>query len=138
MADLVQTRVDVKAFEPPAEDWVQGGGVIPQGSPVYHDETDDRYKLADANDTLIKAAAKGIAITPCSAADGYFMIAKDGSVIDLGADLEIGKAYIVSNNAGGIAPFDDAAVGWFLTILGFAETLRRFRVKISSSPVAIA
>jgi hypothetical protein len=38
----------------------------------------------------------------------------------VGATLVVGQVYVLSANAGNIAPVSDLATGWYTTILGIA------------------
>ena len=120
MADLSITAANVKAGSASTRvQLVQAGEAIDQGEPAYL-ASDGKYYQTDANDTAIKAQAKGIAITPAST-DGYFLLAVDG-LINLGATLAVGQIYVCSATKGGIAPYADLTTNDFVTILGVATT----------------
>lgn len=120
MADISQTAANVKAGASTTRvQLVQAGETITQGQPVYL-ASDGKYYQTDANDTAIKAQAKGIAVTPAST-DGYFLMANDG-LVNLGATLAVGQVYVVSATKGGIAPYGDLTTNDFVTILGVATT----------------
>lgn len=120
MADLTITAANVKAGSNNTRtSLVQAGEAVTQGQPVYL-ASDGKYYQTDANDTAVKAQAKGIAITPAST-DGYFLLGVDG-LLNLGATLAVGQVYVVSATKGGIAPYADLTTNDYVTILGVATT----------------
>lgn len=120
MADISITAANVKTGASTTRvQLVQGGEAITQGQPVYL-ASDGKYYQTDANDTAIKAQAKGIAMTP-AATDGYFIMANDG-LVNLGATLAVGQVYVCSATKGGIAPYGDLTTNDYVTILGIATT----------------
>lgn len=133
MADLSITAANVKAGSASTRvQLVQAGETIDQGEPAYL-ASDGKYYQTDANDTAIKAQAKGIAITPASA-DGYFLLAVDG-LINLGATLAVGQIYVCSATKGGIAPYADLTTNDFVTILGVATTTALLDINLLVSGV---
>lgn len=133
MADLSITAANVKAGSASTRvQLVQAGEAIDQGEPAYL-ASDGKYYQTDANDTAIKAQAKGIAITPASA-DGYFLLAVDG-LINLGATLAVGQIYVCSATKGGIAPYADLTTNDFVTILGVATTTALLDINLLVSGV---
>ena len=120
MADITVTAANVKAGSNNTRtSLVQAGETVPQGQPVYL-ASDGKYYQTDANDTAVKAQAKGIAITPAST-DGYFLLGVDG-LLNLGATLAVGQVYVCSATKGGIAPYADLTTNDYVTILGVATT----------------
>lgn len=133
MADLSITAANVKAGSASTRvQLVQAGEAIDQGEPAYL-ASDGKYYQTDANDTAIKAQAKGIAITPAST-DGYFLLAVDG-LINLGATLAVGQIYVCSATKGGIAPYADLTTNDFVTILGVATTTALLDINLLVSGV---
>ena len=133
MADLSITAANVKAGSASTRvQLVQAGEAIDQGEPAYL-ASDGKYYQTDANDTAIKAQAKGIAITPAST-DGYFLLAVDG-LINLGATLAVGQIYVCSATKGGSAPYADLTTNDFVTILGVATTTALLDINLLVSGV---
>ena len=95
--------------------------------------SDGKYYQTDANDTAVKAQAKGIAVSPAST-DGYFLMAVDG-LINLGATLAVGQVYVVSATKGAIAPYGDLTTNDYVTILGVATTTALLDINILVSGV---
>lgn len=133
MANVSQTLADVKAGSSTTRvQLVQAGEAISQGMPVYL-ASDGKYYQTDANDTAIKAQAKGISLTP-AALDGYFLMANDG-LVNLGGTLAIGQVYCVSATKGAIAPYGDLTTNDYVTILGIATTTALLDINIVISGV---
>ena len=133
MANITQTAANVAAGSSATRvQLVQAGETITQGMPVYL-ASDGKYYQTDANDTAVKAQAKGIAVSP-AATDGYFLMAVDG-LINLGATLAVGQIYCVSATKGAIAPYGDLTTNDFVTILGIATTTALMDINIVVSGV---
>jgi hypothetical protein len=133
MADLSITAANVKAGSASTRvQLVQAGEAIDQGEPAYL-ASDGKYYQTDANDTAIKAQAKGIAITPAST-DGYFLLAVDG-LINLGATLAVGQIYVCSATKGGIAPYADLTTNDYVSIVGVATTTALLDINLLVSGV---
>jgi hypothetical protein len=120
---------------------VQAGEAITQGMPVYL-STDSKYYKCDANDTLVKAACKGIALTP-AATSGYFLMAKPSttngrSLVNLGATLAVGTTYAVSATAGAICPIADITSAQFPTTIGPAVSTSLLDFQVVACSVAKA
>lgn len=96
------------------------GEAITQGQPVYRKASDGKLYKADANVTSAEAEALGIALS--AGASGQYITYWSEGTINLGATLVVGTIYIVSVNAGGIAPISDLATSSWVTILCYAET----------------
>ena len=133
MANISQTAANVKAGSSTTRaQLVQGGEAITQGQPVYL-ASDGKYYQTDANDTAVKAQAKGIALSPCGI-DGYFLMAVDG-LVDLGGTLAVGQVYCVSATKGAIAPYGDLTTNDYVTILGIATTTALLDINLVVSGV---
>jgi hypothetical protein len=133
MANITQTAANVAAGSSATRvQLVQAGETITQGMPVYL-ASDGKYYQTDANDTAVKAQAKGIGVSPAST-DGYFLMAVDG-LINLGATLAVGQIYCVSATKGAIAPYGDLTTNDFVTILGIATTTTLMDINIVISGV---
>ena len=117
------------------------GDTITAGMPLYKDSTDsDSLKPAD-HDAEASAACVGIALH--GASDGqpieYLLPGTDAtaSVINMGATLTVGEIYVVSTNAGGVAPEGDLGSNDYVTVLGVAKTAANleFRPVVSGAQV---
>lgn len=110
------------------------GATIAAGQPVYFDTNDSKYKLADANNTSSTATAEGIAITP-GVDGGYGLIATKGNIILVGTTAAVGETYVVSANAGGIAPATDLTTGDYVTNLGTASSATQINLDINATGI---
>jgi hypothetical protein len=108
--------------------WVSGtrpligtaGATFVPGQPVYLDTTTNTYKLADA-DTDTESVVAGVTLD--SAISGRpFLLAPPGAVINIGATVVLGTIYVLSINAGGIAPWADIGTGDYPVVLFIGAT----------------
>lgn len=127
MADIVVTAsAVVKGSEASVSRGV-AGETITAGQPLYIDSTDgNRLKKADANASDATAAAVGIALHGADDEQPIEYIV--GGNLTFNAVLTVGKAYVVSANAGGIAPIADLATGWRTTLLGIATSTTNLKM----------
>lgn len=134
MADLTQTAANVGLTDQTGStvSVVKAGEAVTQGQPMYISSA--KYYRCDAT-TAAAAAAKGIALTP-AAADEYFVLAGNGTTVDLGAVLTIGETYCVSGTDGAIAPIADVGSAQFVTILGTATAADELPLNIIPGTVA--
>lgn len=113
---------------------VQFGEAGTQGKTVYQRATDQKYYLADANDTVEKAQVKGVLLTKVSAADGYGVILESGE-IDLGGTAAVGETYYQSDTAGAISPDADLASGEYVTRVGYGKAADNIVLDIHATGV---
>lgn len=136
MADVTVTAANVKPVGTSRTvQTVLLGETVTQGQPLYLKAADSKYWKADA-DTLAEAAAEGIAITP-GGADEYAIMLTAGT-INMGGTLAVGQVYVVSTNAGGVAPYSDLGSGDYVTILGVATTTAILNVDLNATGIAKA
>ncbi len=136
MADVTVTAANVKPVGTSRTvQTVLLGETVTQGQPLYLKAADSKYWKADA-DTLAEAAAAGIAITP-GVADDYAIMLTAGT-INMGGTLAVGQVYVVSVNAGGVAPYSDLGSGDYVTILGVATTTAILNVDLNATGIAKA
>ena len=136
MADLTITAADVKKTDSTLIAEGIAGGTVTAGQPVYKDSTaSNKLKAADA-DVLASAAAVGIALHGASA-DQPLKYAIGGN-LTLSNVMTAGAVYVVSANAGGIAPVADLGSGDYVTLLGIATSTTNLKLSISVSATAKA
>lgn len=115
------------------------GAAITAGQPLYADATANNVlKLAQA-DTAAHAACVGIALH--AAAIGQPIAYATGGALTVNAVLGVGKNYVVSANAGGLAPtadLDGTSGTNFSTIIGDATTTTNLQINILASGVVKA
>lgn len=122
MPDLSITAANVA----PSVGWLfkdgTAGASITAGQSIYEDATDSgKIKLADANASAAAADAKGIALH--AALSGQPIRYQTEGDITIGStEMQQGKIYVQSNNAGGIAPSTDLGSGWYTKVVGVAKT----------------
>lgn len=124
MADLVQTPSSVaigSGIFPLTVRGVAGEAGILAGMPVYQKAADQKWYMALAGGSQQQSGQYGcgIAVDSAPGAGQYFTILQSGE-INLGATVTAGVVYVVSANAGKIAPYTDLASGNWVTILGAA------------------
>lgn len=137
MADITVTAGSVLPGTNPAYEDGTAGGTLTAGMSLYKDASDsNKWKAADANASASAAAARGIATH--GASSGQPIRVQTGGGIDLGATLAVGRIYVVSATAGGIAPSSDLTTGWYTCILGIATTASNLEMKVQSGGVAYA
>lgn len=138
MADLVQTAANVAVGVNTSVQLVVAGEALTQGMPVYRSSLDSNYYKADA-DAEASAEVRGIAVTPASASGDRFVLAspKSGASADvnLGATLTQGETYVVSTNAGAIAPIGDLTTGDYVTYLGVASSASILKMRLNPTAV---
>jgi len=137
MADLSITAANVVATAGEVTTRnVTAGATVTAGQTVYLDSSDSNHaKLADANDTAAKADVTGIALN--GAADGQPLQIATGGELDLGATLTVGKIYVQSTTAGGIAPVDDLASSSYVTVIGVADAADNILLIMKTSGVQV-
>ena len=134
MADLSITAGDVLKITSTANifDGISGG-TITAGMACYVDSTDsDKVKPADADSSSLTASVKGVALNGASSGQPV-RVQLDGT-IDIGATVTQGEIYVLSGNAGGIAPEADLATGDYVSIIGVgSDTANQLELAISNS-----
>jgi hypothetical protein len=110
------------------------GASVTAGQPVYLDTGTNTYKPADANASAATAVVAGVALH--GATTGQPLKIQTAGVLAFGAILTVGVIYVLSSNAGGIAPAADLAAGWYTSILGVATTTGNLTLGLNNSGVA--
>jgi hypothetical protein len=136
MADLSITAASVLAGSGATTARGTAGATITAGQLLYLDSSDNELKLADSNDTAAKATVVGVALH--ASLDGQPLAYLTSGNITIGATVSLGKVYVLSTTAGGIAPIDDIASTEYISVLGVATTTAIITVNIQNSGVAAA
>ncbi len=137
MADLSITAANVvrSATDAQTENGT-AGATITAGQTVYKDEADsNKWKLADANASILTAAVYGIALN--GASNGQPLVVQTAGDITIGATLTVGAIYVQSGTAGGIAPTADLVTGWYSFIIGIGKTASVMRLVLRGAGVAV-
>lgn len=136
MADLSITAASVVPGTGARTATGTAGETLTAGQPIYLKSADSRLWRADANASAATAVAKGIALHGASAGQPLTYVTSGD--LNPGATATVGKLYVVSANAGGIAPVDDLASGHYVTVLGIGTTSTNIAVGVKSYGVALA
>lgn len=117
MADLVITPSQVVAVSG-NEQTLPAASAITAGQPCYR-TSDSTWELADTDDTVVTAAAQGIALNSAPGVGQPVTCLVDGEVtLGAGAAPVQGTVYVLSATPGGIAPVTDLVTGDWVTVLG--------------------
>lgn len=106
------------------------------GQLIYKDSSNpaaEVMRLADADSSSTTANVKGIALHAC-AANQPIEYQIDG-IITIGATPTVGQIYVVSANAGGIAPVSDLTATWYTSIVGVGYSSTQLKLGINASGV---
>jgi len=138
MADLSVVAADVALHSTAGSiTQVTYGATITQGQALYKDATDsNKYKLADADLSEAAATVAGIALTPGDSGDKGYIV--QSGAIDLGVTITVGEIYVLSGNAGGIAPEADLATLDYVSIIGVGAAADQLDIKINNSGIVAA
>jgi len=135
MADLTITSTSVIPGSGSNKRKGTAGATITAGQVIYKDNVDNKMKLADANNTIITAKARGIAL--CDAALDQPIIFQSIGTIDIGATVVVGEIYCLSVNAGSICPEGDLVSTNYVTVLGIGTTTNNIKLCINISNVQV-
>lgn len=135
MADLVITAANVAAGSGAKIEHGTAGAAVTAGQAVFLD-TDNTYKLADAN-SVTPAARVDSGIALHAAAAGQPLAVCSNGPITIGATVSVGVGYYLSNNPGGICPVADLASGSYPNFLGFATSTTVIDLSIEAAGVAL-
>lgn len=136
MADLSITVGSVVASAQATIDRrYNAGATITQGQSVYLDAS-LTWQLADANASATTASVDGIALTSAASGQPLVVVTADPDFTP-GATLAVGTIYVLSANAGKIAPSSDAITGWYPQVLFVANTSTKAIMTIINGPAAI-
>ena len=114
------------------------GATITAGQVVYLDSTDNTLKLAESDASAAAARVKGLALHGASADQP--LRCQTGGTIVLGAAAApvLGRSYMLSETAGGIAPIEDLALGdMYGTHLGFGVAGNALKLGILASDTLV-
>lgn len=134
MADISVTAANVQpGTATPSNGFF--GATVTAGQSVYLDSSTNTYKLADADLSAAAANCAGIALNGGSSGQPA-TVAVDGPYT-VGGTVVVGKVYVVSATAGGIAPSTDLATGMWTTVLGVGISATQISLKRQVSGVQV-
>lgn len=133
--DLSITAANVTTTSTQVRD-VTAGATITAGQVVYLDTTaNDVAKLADNDASAATPVVAGIALH--GAASGQPLRIVTGGTVTIGATVTVGKIYVLSATAGGIAPVDDLAQNKYVSIIGVGTSSSVLTLSIKNSGVQV-
>ena len=131
MADLTITAANVKPGTTAVTTTGTYGETVTAGMAVYKSSSDSLWYKAECDSTTAKAAAVGIALNGGSVNRPGTIITKGDCSI--GATVAVGRVYVVSATAGGIAPTTDLASTNYVTVLAVGTSTATLNVSINAS-----
>lgn len=96
------------------------GEAVTAGQAIYKKNADGFYYKSQADGSAEEATFAGIALN--GAAAGQPLVFQTSGDITIGATVVVGKTYVISATAGGIAPDADLVSTNRKTILGYGKT----------------
>lgn len=137
MADLIITEPNVVKGSGAIvnKDRVAGESVT-AGQPVYLKSSDQKWWRAQSDGTAAEADAQGIALHAASADQP--LAVQTGGQITIGATIQAGVFYYVSNTAGGICPVADLGTADYVTAIGYGVSTSILYVQPIATGVALA
>lgn len=136
MVNVTVTEAEVLGTDDTVEQSGDLGATVLAGEVVYLDSDDGTYKLADVDASATVANAKGIALN--GGVSGQPVKIASGGKLDPGFPVSIGEVYVLSGDAGKIAPVADLANGDFTFIIGIGETTSSLFLIMKTAGVAKA
>ena len=136
MADITVTVASVVRNETGVEDHGIAGATIAQGMTLYKDSSASDQLKGAITTTAATANCVGIALNAARSGQPVAFCRK-GSM-NPGGTVAVGTVYIVSVNAGGIAPITDVLTGQFVTVLGVGTATNAIDINLQASGVAKA
>ena len=119
MVDVTVTATEVLSTDDTQEASGDLGATVAAGEVVYLDSSTGTYKLADT-DVLSLHAAKAIALN--GGGSGQPVRLAVGGKLDPGFTVALGEIYVLSGDAGKIAPVADLANTDYTFIIGIGVT----------------
>lgn len=136
MTDL--TITDASVLWTGKKDTGRAGGSVTPGMPLYRDTTDNNdLKPADASASA-SAEFAGYALNQAEDGQPVEFGYGEGELTIGGTGVSVGQTYVISANAGGIAPESDLGSGEFFTYLGVGSTTSKIKSAPHSTGVAHA
>lgn len=135
MADLTITATSVVPGDGAKKELGVFGETVTAGQSIYRKASDRKFWLADADSPTAEVReVYGIALNG-GAANQVAVVQTEGE-INLGATLQVGAVYLLSDTPGGIMPAVDQGDGDYTVVIGVAETaaILRMGIKAAGAP----
>lgn len=120
MADVSVTAANVQPGTSGLNNGKVAGVAITAGQWVYLDSATGTLKLADSNASLATATVIGVALN--NAAIGQPVQYQSSGDYTVGGTVAAGAVYVLSANAGNMAPVADLASGCYTTVVAIGKT----------------
>ena len=135
MADLAPTAASVVAEDGAVTKSEHiAGATIAAGDWLYMDTANSNVmKLAQADGTALEATVYGMALN--SASTGQPVLVARAGDVDFGCTITVAAVYILSVNAGKIAPVADLVSSSYLSIVGYGTAADNLTIAIQNSGV---
>lgn len=135
MTDLSITPANVVAGANAKTKIAAALSAITAGQVLYRDPTTLKMAPGDADGAADLRVAAGIALNS-AAANQPVMFQEEGD-ITIGATVVPGEVYVLSGDAGGIAPVADLAGGDYTTVIGIGKSVTEITLGIFTAGVAV-
>ncbi len=129
MANLTITAANVVLTADSVPFYGTAGETLVQGQPVYYRDSDLRWWKAESGDTVAKAQATAIVVTP-AVAGGQVGLCGTGS-LSLGAILTLNTLYVLSATNGLICPIADLVATDWVTLIGVPKSTSVLQLTIN-------
>jgi hypothetical protein len=116
-ADLTITAASVARGTGATTTVGTAGATLTAGQAVYQSTADNKMYPSLASGTALQATFAGVALHASLA--GQPIAYQTGGNITIGATVVVGTIYVVSTNAGGIAPWADLIATNNVTVIGY-------------------
>ncbi len=138
MADITVTAASVRRGSGYTETTGLSGEAITAGQLVALDESDGYYYLSDCDHaTTARRKITGVCLNNAAGAQQAITVQTAG-IFTVGGTVAVGVIYIMSGNAGGIAPVTDVAASDTVSILGVGVTTGTIKLNIFNSETIYA
>lgn len=119
--NLTQTPASVVFSTPSTIVSRTSNAAVTAGNAVAADSSGNWGPAAASSAILSGSSGIGVALDSAPGTGQGFQVWTSGT-INLGATLQIGQVYVVSNTSGAICPYSDLTAGQYVTVLGVAIT----------------
>ena len=136
MADLTVTAANVVPDAGGSTQSITFGETVTAGQVLYLAAADGRYYKTICNSATAEIrVVSGIALNGGAAGQPGTMLT--AGTVTIGATTVVGKIYVASATAGGIAPSTDLVTGWYTAIIGIGITASKILLSIKNGGVAV-
>lgn len=142
MAALTITAANVKWLDGVRPKIVDMGATVARGQVLFKDGSDNKHKLANADDAAVTANAAAATVAGLALTDGtdgsQGLMAINGAKVNVGTTTVAGVPYCLGNVAGAIVPYADLVSGDTPVLLFWGTGTAEVTLAIAMSVAAIA